>query len=181
MDLMDGGEQSSPGVGDPTADGRRGHPPEDQQRRLDRNFGELLQELRVAQNGIQLLFGFLLAIAFSAKVDALRDGDRFVYAATIASAALAMALTIGPVAVHRATFRRRMKDRIVEVSHVMTLAGLAFLLLAALGGVHLAVTMVAPDLRVPIVALTGAAFVLAWIVVPGIMRIGSNRDGRDRD
>jgi hypothetical protein len=153
---------------------------ETEQQRHDRNFGELLQELRVAQNGIQLLFGFLLAIAFSARVEALRDGDRYVYAATICAAAIAMALTIGPVAVHRASFRRRMKGRIVLVSHVMTVGGLAFLFLAALGGVFLAITMVAPDLRTFITIAIAMIFLSAWLVVPGVMRWTARRVG-DQD
>jgi hypothetical protein len=153
---------------------------ETEQQRHDRNFGELLQELRVAQNGIQLLFGFLLAIAFSAKVEELRDADRFVYAGTISAAAVAMALTIGPVALHRATFRRRLKGRIVVVSHVMTVGGLTFLFLAALGGVFLAITMVAPDLRTMITVATALIFLTVWVVIPLVVRM-SAQPGVDED
>jgi cation transport ATPase len=153
---------------------------ETQQQRHDRNFGELLQELRVAQNGIQLLFGFLLAIAFSAKVEDLRDADRFVYAGTISAAAVAMALTIGPVALHRATFRRRLKGRIVKISHLMTIGGLTFLFLAALGGVFLAITMVAPDLRDVITVATAVIFLSVWVLIPLAVRLGV-RPGENQD
>jgi cation transport ATPase len=153
---------------------------ETEQQRHDRNFVELLQELRVAQNGIQLLFGFLLAIAFSAKVEDLRDADRFVYAGTISAAAVAMAMTIGPVALHRATFRRRLKGRIVVISHLMTVGGLTFLFLAALGGVFLAITMVAPDLRDVITVSTAVIFLSVWVIVPLVVRL-SARPGENLD
>src|SRR5947208_8469019 len=74
--------------------------------RLDRNLGELLQELRVAGLGVQVLFGFLLAMPFSNRFDSLDPEQRRLYLAVLLFAALATALLTAPVAYHRIVFRR---------------------------------------------------------------------------
>jgi hypothetical protein len=97
---------------------------------LDRNLGELLQELRVAITGVQILFAFLLGLAFTqrfAELDALQIG---VYTVALLSTALATLVLIAPVSFHRLVFRRRQKAALVFVADRLLLAGLGLLVLA---------------------------------------------------
>src|SRR5205807_7417499 len=77
--------------------------------RDDRNLAELLQELRVAGLGVQVLFGFLLSLPFTSKFSKLGHGQRQLYIATLILAAVSTALLLGPVAYHRLVFRQRQK------------------------------------------------------------------------
>lgn len=146
---------------------------ETERERINRNFAELLQEVRVSQTGIQVLFGFLLAIAFTPQVESLGQSEKWIYAATVLSSTIAMALNMAPVAVHRATFRRHMKETVVRVSHRLTLAALVFLFLAFMGGLYLALTMVFTSVRVPLTIISSVVFGLAWLVLPRVMRAHS--------
>jgi hypothetical protein len=140
---------------------------ETESERLDRNFGDLLQELRVAQTGVQILFAFLLTLAFSARFEAIDTFEKTCYLVALLSSAAAAALIIGPVAYHRALFRRGQKDTVVRVAHRMASAGLFFLFLAMVGAVLL-VTDFVLDRGAAILAssLTAAWFVLLWAVLP---------------
>ncbi|MDT4906886.1 MAG: hypothetical protein QOI69_127, partial [Pseudonocardiales bacterium] len=82
--------------------------------RIDRNYSEQLQELRVAQAGVQILFAFLLGIAFQQRFESITDFQRALYIGTLICTAVATALFIAPVAVHRVMFRRHLKDELVE-------------------------------------------------------------------
>src|SRR5204862_7207933 len=86
-----------------------GRPGETEAARDDRNLAELLQELRVAGLGVQVIFGFLLALPFSSRFTKLGHDQRILYVAALTLAALATALLLGPVAYHRLVFRRRLK------------------------------------------------------------------------
>jgi hypothetical protein len=110
--------------------------------RLDRNFVELLQELRVAQTGVQILFAFLLGIVFTPRFVELAGWQTAVYVLTLVLAASAAAVLIAPVMYHRLVFRRRLKLRIVEVTHRHALTGLTLLLLSLIGALTLAVSLV---------------------------------------
>src|ERR1700754_1671970 len=79
--------------------------------RADRNFAELLQELRVTQTGVQILFAFLLTLAFAARFPSLDDTQRGVYVGTLLLAVLATALFLAPAALHRSLFRRHAKPQ----------------------------------------------------------------------
>src|SRR5256885_15310569 len=85
--------------------GRRETPLE----RWDRNFSELLQELRVAQTGVQVLFAFLLTLPFTNRFERIDGVDRYTYVCTIVAAAAATALLIAPVSYHRLVFRQGRK------------------------------------------------------------------------
>ncbi len=140
-------------------------------RRLDRNYNELLQELRVAQTGVQILFAFLLTIAFQPTFDGLSGFQHRLYLGTLLGAAAAVILFIAPVAIHRMMFRRGMKDRLVALTSRLAMAGLTFLSLAIVGAVLLVVDVVAGRVAAVILAGgTGAAIVVLWILVPGIFR-----------
>lgn len=108
---------------------------ESHQRRLARNINELLQELRVAQAGVQILFGFLLSIAFTEKYATVDWWIRGVHLATVLCAATAVALLTAPAAWHRVLFRQGRREHIVAAGNTFALVGLGFLALAMTGTV----------------------------------------------
>ncbi|ONK10200.1 DUF6328 family protein [Streptomyces sp. MP131-18] len=122
----------------PRARPRNETPPE----RDDRNFVELLQELRVTQTGVQILFAFLLTLAFSARFDDLDGFQRGTYICTLLLAMTATVLFTAPAALHRRLFRRGAKRQIVEVSSVLATVGLGVLALALTGALLLVVDVV---------------------------------------
>src|ERR1041384_5331532 len=87
--------------------------------RADRRLIELLQELRVAGLGVQVLFGFLLSLRFTTKFGSAAAWQKQLYEGTLIMPAIATALLLGPVASHRLVFRRRMKDDLVSAANVM--------------------------------------------------------------
>ncbi|MEO3850534.1 DUF6328 family protein [Streptomyces sp. B8F3] len=110
--------------------------------RDDRNFVELLQELRVTQTGVQILFAFLLTLAFTQRFTELDALQRGTYVTTLLLSVAAAVLFTAPAAVHRGLFRRRAKRRIVDVSSRLAAAGLGVLALALTGAVLLVVDVV---------------------------------------
>ena len=124
-----------------------GEPPEPREEsaaeRADRNLGELLQELRVAGLGVQVLFGFLLSLPFTARFTRLSPGQRDLYLASLVLAAVATALLVGPVAYHRLVFRQGQKERLVRAASVMAIGGLAAVALSISAAVLLVTGYVA--------------------------------------
>src|SRR3954462_14852814 len=110
---------------------------ESEKHRWDRNFADLLQELRVAQTGIQLLFAFLLTLPFSNGFPKTTAFQKDVYVVALLSAAFATAMIIAPVAFHRALFRQGRKPELVRYAHRMATGGLAFLLISMVSSVLL--------------------------------------------
>ncbi|MEV6288744.1 DUF6328 family protein [Kribbella sp. NPDC051770] len=150
---------------------------EDKGERLDRHWNELLQELRLAQTGTQILFAFLLSIAFQ---DRFQDADAFthdVYAATLVAAALAVALFLAPVSFHRIVFQQRLRDRLVPIAHHLASAGLVFLIAAMCGGVLLALDVVLNrTVAIIVVAVVLAWFLAFWYALPAYVRRASKND-----
>jgi hypothetical protein len=140
---------------------------ENEAERLDRNFNELLQELRVAQTGVQILFAFLLSIAFQNRFTQLESYQRGIYLVTLVSAACAAIMLIAPVAVHRMLFRRHRKAELVGVTSRLAAGGLIFLGIAMLSAV-LFVLDVVVNLTVAIVvtAVLGLLIGTVWYAVP---------------
>src|SRR3712207_5010980 len=101
--------------------------------RCDRHLAELMQEVRVAQTGVQVLFGFLLTVPFTARFAELTGGQRALYIATLALAGCAAMLLIAPSAQHRVLFRCGDKPRLVRTANRYALAGLACVALAMVG------------------------------------------------
>ncbi|MDQ1433045.1 MAG: hypothetical protein QOF40_3647 [Actinomycetota bacterium] len=157
---------TTPNVGSPppeATDGRH----ETEAERIDRNVAELLQELRVAGIGVQVLFGFLLAMPFTNRFGALDPEQRRLYVFDLLLAALATALLAGPVAYHRIVFRQHKKRDMLRVGNVMALAGLVTVALAITGAVLLVVSVVYQGLLAAIVATcVGATYFVLWCVVP---------------
>jgi Family of unknown function (DUF6328) len=100
-------------------------PQETETERADRNLGELLQELRVAGIGVQVIFGFLLSLPFYMRFTELGHAQRALYLVAVMLAALSTALLLGPVAYHRLVFRRRLKESLVRAANAMAICGLA--------------------------------------------------------
>jgi hypothetical protein len=124
---------------DPYAGLRRETPTE----RSDRNWVELLQELRVVQTGVQLLTGFLLTLPFQSRFEQLDRFERTVYLVVLLLAVTATTLFVAPVSYHRALFQRRSKARLVASAVRFAKAGLATVAAVVSGGVLLVVDVVA--------------------------------------
>jgi len=136
---------------------------EDEQEQLNRQLAELLQELRVAMPGVQVLFGFLLAAAFNQRFSQLRDWQEDVYLGTLLCSALATAFFIAPTAYHRITFRQGEKRRIIRTATLFAIAGLALLALAMTGAVLVVTSFLFSELTAFIVTgVTFAAFAWLW-------------------
>ncbi|GHH14532.1 DUF6328 family protein [Streptomyces lanatus] len=140
---------------------------ESEEERADRRWGELLQEVRVTQMGVQILFGFLLTVVFTTKYDSLADTDQNIYIATVIVGAAATGALIGPVALHRLVAGRRIKPQAVEWASKMTFVGL-LLLLCTMAGSLLLILRVAThdDFVVWLVAGIVVWYVLCWFVLP---------------
>jgi Family of unknown function (DUF6328) len=135
--------------------------------RADRNLGELLQELRVAGLGVQVLFGFLLSLPFTSRFTRLSGGQRDLYLACLVLAAVATALLLGPVAYHRLVFRRGEKESLVRAASVMAIAGLVTVGLAVSAAVLLVASFVTSALAAGLItALIACMFGLLWFAFP---------------
>jgi hypothetical protein len=140
---------------------------ETEEERDDRNLAELLQELRVAGLGVQVLFGFLLSLPFTTKFSKLSQGQRELYLGSLVLAAVSTALLLGPVAYHRLVFRRHQKEHLVRAANTMAVLGLAAVGLAISAAVLLVSSFVAT--AVPTVLITVFIVFLfggLWFVFP---------------
>jgi len=144
-----------------------GRPDESTAQRLDRNHGEILQELRVAQTGVQLLFGFLLTVPFQARFSEVDGWQRNAMVLALILAALATAFLIAPVSYHRILFRQQMKDEVVKAANRFAQLGLACLLLAIVVALDLVLDVVVGRVWA-LVASGGILVVLVtvWYVFP---------------
>jgi cation transport ATPase len=144
--------------------------------RLDRELDQLLQELRVAMPGVQVLFAFLLAVPFQQRFAEVTEFQKDVYFATLLAAAVTSALFIAPTAYHRMMFRGRDKPRLVEMSSRFALAGLGALAIAMNGAILLVTDMLFDGIAV-VVATAAAAtlFVGLWFVLGIVRRVGHER------
>ena len=140
--------------------------------RADRNLNELLQELRVALPGVQILFAFLLTVPFSQGFTRLDDFQRDLFFGVLLSTAVSTALLIAPTANHRLLFRLRDKENLVWVSNRLAIAGL-LVLAASLAGAILLVADIMFKSPAPALFTAGIGLVLAvlWIAMPTIRRL----------
>ncbi|UWP82255.1 DUF6328 family protein [Dactylosporangium fulvum] len=139
--------------------------------RFDRNWNELLQELRVAQTGVQILFAFLLTLPFNQRFDTITDGQRATYIATIILTSLASLCLIAPVSHHRILFRRGRKKELVEASSNLAGIGLVFLWLSIVGAVFLIFeVVVATSWAIAVAIALAVAFISVWYLYPAFKR-----------
>jgi hypothetical protein len=146
-------------------------PGETEDERADRNFQDILQELRVAQTGVQILFGFLLTMPLQARFERLDDYERALLVLSVLLLACATACIIAPVAWHRVLFRHRLKKEIVDASNVFAKAGLTFLALGIVVSILLMFDLVlARWLAITLGAALGVLLLMMWAVSPVLRR-----------
>ena len=140
---------------------------ESEAERLDRNLAELLQELRVALPGVQVLFAFLLAVPFQQNFTEITKFQEKTYFATLIFTTVSAALLIAPTSYHRITFRLQRKEELVQIANRLAIIGLTFLALAMTGAITL-ITDVLFGALITVVTATAAAmmFLLLWYVLP---------------
>ncbi|KMS85163.1 MULTISPECIES: DUF6328 family protein [Streptomyces] len=150
-----------------TAQERRRGRDETEEERADRMWGELIQEVRVAQTGVQILFGFLLTVVFQPKYGKLATVDQVIYIVTVVLGACATGALIGPVSLHRLVAGRRVKPQAVRLASRMTFVGLVLLLATMTSSLLLILRVATHDGYVPyLVAAVVAWYVGCWYGLP---------------
>jgi hypothetical protein len=143
--------------------GRRETPEE----RADRRWSELVQEIRVAQTGVQILFGFLLTVVFAPRFAELSDMDRGIYITTVVLGASATGALIGPVSLHRIVSGRRIKPQAVVWASRLTFTGLVLLLVTMVSALFLIMRVATHDGYVPwLVSGVALWYLVCWFVLP---------------
>src|SRR4051795_10289330 len=139
--------------------------------RCDRNLVELLQEVRVVQTGVQVLFAFLLTAPLAARFPTLTEFQRYDYFVTLLATGLGAILLIAPTAYHRILFRLGDKEHLVQVANRLTLAGLLFVAISMLGALLLVTDLL---FAIPVVLATitvaTLGFVVCWCALPLLRR-----------
>jgi len=180
-DVAKHGDDSGPRVGDDEPgddlgwdDPARNETPTE---RLDRNWADLLQELRVIQTGVQLLTGFLLTIPFQSRFTDLTPFAHVVYLSTLSASVIATGLLIAPVSLHRILFRRHARRVTVATAHRLAQIGMVFLGIAIVGVVLLNFDVVA-GLTAGIIAAAATVVLLAglWVALPVSIRIQDDKE-----
>lgn len=156
---------------------------ETEKQRWQRNFADLLQELRVAQTGVQILFAFLLTLPFSNGFPRTTDFQKDTYVVALLAAAAATALIISPVAFHRALFRQGRKPELVRFAHSMATGGLAFMLISMVSSVLLITDFLLPrPVAFALSGLIGVWFLTFWAALPFLRRNwGDPEEGDEAD
>jgi hypothetical protein len=149
----------------------RSHRDETEQERLDRNWNNLLQELRVVQTGVQLLTGFLLTLPFQQRFNVLDHTMQMVYLVTVGCSVGATVLLIAPVGIHRLLFRRHRLQVLVSAAHRCAYGGLTLLGLA-LTGVTVIIFFAVGGLAAGVIAgaCALAMFAFFWWALPLLLR-----------
>ncbi len=159
----------------PTDQPGRQEDTEEEKERLERELGELLQELRVALPGVQVLFAFLLTIPFTQRFSQVGSLERDVYFAGFLCAMFSTVMLITPTAYHRIRFRHHDKRRLVAVSNRLAIMGLGLLALAMSCTVFVIANQVfGRALGISTGILSAIAFGTFWFAVP-LSRIAVRR------
>ncbi|PTR22960.1 hypothetical protein C8K36_110143 [Rhodococcus sp. OK519] len=146
-------------------------PDESQSTRLARNFSELLQELRVQQAGVQILFAFLLAIVFTEAYEEQSTYVRTLHLVTVLCAAVSSALLIAPAVWHRILFRHRRREDILRQANRCALGGSVFLAATMVGTVLIVAEVAVGGWVAKLIgACTALIFGTLWFVVPALLR-----------
>ncbi len=144
--------------------------------RADRRWNELMQETRVAQTGIQILFGFLLSIAFTPVFAKIGDFDRNVYVVTVLLAAATTGALIAPVAMHRLLSGQRIKPALVTVASRLIMLGIVLLALTLGSALLLLLHQVLDDTTAEwLIAGIMTWFALCWFGIPAFVSHRSSR------
>ncbi|MBQ1097182.1 hypothetical protein KBY55_14020 [Streptomyces sp. b94] len=140
---------------------------ETEEERADRMWTDLIQEVRVAQMGVQILFAFLLTVVFTPKYDGLSDTNQTIYLVTVVLGAVTTGALIGPVALHRIVSGRRVKPQAVRLASRLTLFGLVLLLATMTSSLLLILRVATDDGFVPYL-VTGVViwYLVCWFGIP---------------
>lgn len=162
--MMNTGGEHPEGVRPESGDGDRD---ESHDERMDRNFVELLQELRVLQTGTQILAGFLLILPFQPRFAELDDYQRALFLIAVMAAFLTTILLLAPVSMHRTLFRRRLKGELVAASHRLSRLGLLALAITMTAALMLIFSVVlGPVASASAGVVIVVLFVVLWLVLP---------------
>ena len=148
-------------------DGTGGAEEESDAERINRELIELLNELRVALPGVQVLFAFLLAVPFTQRFRQLTDVQEYAFFVSLFCTTLGSVLLIAPSTYHRLRFRQHDKEQLIQTANRLSIAGTAFLAVAMTSAVYLITDLVfnAPVTLI-VTALTGASFAWFWYGLP---------------
>jgi hypothetical protein len=162
-----GSSASASRAGTPHRPGTRDSRDESDDERADRNWAELLQELRVTQMGVQILTGFLLTLPFQQRFGDLDRTQVTIYLCLVVLSVLATGLLVAPVALHRLLFRKHLKTRLVTSADRLARVGLVVLALVV-AGTALLIFDVVVGLAAGVTAAVGAlvVFALLWVALP---------------
>jgi O-antigen/teichoic acid export membrane protein len=162
---MDGSERNTREAGESEAE------------RNNRNLSDLLQELRVAGLGVQVLFGFLLSLPFSVRFKQADGVEQALYRVSVLCAALAIALLVSPVAYHRWVFRRHEKARLLRYANIQAILGLAMVAAAVCAAIWMVLLVVGLNWPTALLAgVTSGVFLALWFALPIVDRLGADRD-----
>jgi fatty acid desaturase len=156
--------------------------PETPRERVNRRWNEILQETRVTQTGVQILFGFLLSVAFTPMFRELETLDRGIYVTTVVLGAAATGSLIAPVSIHRFLSGQRMKDEVVETAGRLMMCGMVLLALTIGCTLLLILRFVVPGVLAEV--LVGGVmlwFGLCWYALPLRLRRRAARRARADD
>jgi hypothetical protein len=146
--------------------------------RLDRNLGELLQELRVALPGVQVLFAFLLAVPFQQNFTKITELEKRIYFATLLFTAISAILLISPSSYHRVTFRYQQKRKLIFYANRFAIAGLVFLALAMIGAIALITAVLFGTVAAAVTtACAFLTFGFFWFALPLRRRLAFRSEG----
>jgi hypothetical protein len=134
---------------------------------INRNWTELVQELRATQIGVHVLIGFLLAVPYTGKFDTLDHVEKTAYLVVLSIAVAASMAVLAPIAYHRILFRRGLRPWLVETANTIARAGLALGALSMCGVVFLAFDLTAGNAAGVVASLVAfLGYVVLWLVVP---------------
>jgi amino acid transporter len=171
---------SDPHSGSVSPSGDRARDDDEQpEERLNRELIELLNELRVALPGVQVLFAFLLTVPFSDRFQTLTGSQRAIYFATFVGTTIATGVLMAPTAYHRIRFRQGDKERMLRTSNRFAIAGIAFLALSVTLAVVLTADLMFGLPTAVIVGLGAFAFLVwVWFAIPISRRVRDEESGR---
>ncbi|MGH3091460.1 MAG: DUF6328 family protein [Gaiellaceae bacterium] len=138
---------------------------------LDQEWGELVEEHRLAMPGIQVLFAFLLILPFQNRFEELTQNQVYVYFSALVGAAIAIVLLISPTAVHRIRWRQQDKEALLQLATRTAIAATVFIAASMTASVYLVTDVLfSASVTVPVTVVLAAAFAGFWYVLPLVRR-----------
>ncbi|MDX6399367.1 MAG: hypothetical protein QOJ43_2775 [Gaiellaceae bacterium] len=140
---------------------------ESHEERINRELIELLNELRVALPGVQVLFAFLLAVPFTQRFGMVTDLQKDTYMAALLCTMAGSVFLIAPTAYHRIRFRDRDKEALLRISNVFAIVGVVFLAVAMTAVVFMVTDLLFHDVvTIVVTSLTALLFAGVWFLLP---------------